>query len=99
MQTSSIATLNDRLLRLHEVVAITGMCKSVAYKLCKSGEFPPQVKVGVRGARWSEHAVRQWVTARVACTNAERGWKGAPEPLTVTAESNVPWPLPTSGEA
>lgn len=86
-------TLNDkdRLIRLEEVMEITGVCRSVIYKLMKTGEFPPKITVGVRGARWSERLVRGWVVNKLSESIA----KGSVQkPLTVTPESNVAWPEP-----
>lgn len=81
---------------MEQVVEITGMCRSVIYKLMQEGQFPAKVTVGVRGARWSERLVRQWIATRIADAIA----KGSVQkPLTVTADSNVPWPTPRSGDA
>jgi len=66
----TIETFNDKLLRLPQVLEISGLCRSVVYKLAKQGQFPAQVTVGVRGARWSEKEVRDWVADRLA--NARR---------------------------
>jgi prophage regulatory protein len=60
----TIETLNDRLIRLQQVLEITGLCRSVVYKLAKQGEFPTQVNVG-RSARWSERQVRRWVADKI----------------------------------
>lgn len=56
----------DRLLRLHDVEAVTGAKKSTIYKLMKEGKFPPCVRITARMAAWPESAVLGWVQARIA---------------------------------
>ncbi|WP_084080331.1 AlpA family phage regulatory protein [Edaphobacter aggregans] len=66
----TIETFNDKLIRLPQVLEISGLCRSVVYKLVNQGQFPAQVTVGTRGARWSELEVRIWVADRLV--NARR---------------------------
>lgn len=66
MQEPTTTILNDSLLRLEQVMQITSLCRSHVYLLMGKGEFPTSITVGVRGARWSECAVRQWVADQLA---------------------------------
>ncbi len=64
----------DRLLRLPDVEAATGIKKSTIYMLMARREFPPSINIG-RMVAWSEVAVLQWVQDRVAAatTDAQQG--------------------------
>ena len=67
MQDSSTPTsTTDNLLRLEQVMQITSLCRSHVFLLAKKGQFPSSITVGVRGARWSEREVRQWIEAQIA---------------------------------
>jgi prophage regulatory protein len=57
----------DRLLRLPEVEAATGLKKSTLYLLMKRGEFPRCVQVTPgRTVAWAESSVLQWIQDRIA---------------------------------
>lgn len=56
----------DRLLRLPDVEAATGLKKSTLYLLMKRAEFPRCVQVTPRCVAWPESAVLQWVQDRIA---------------------------------
>lgn len=64
----------DRLLRLPDVEAATGLKKSTLYLLMKRGEFPRCVQVTPRCVAWPESAVLQWVQDRI--TDSVRGPDG-----------------------
>lgn len=55
----------DRLLRLPEVVAMTGASKTTIYDLMKVGKFPRSTRITRRMAVWSEAAVLTWIQARI----------------------------------
>nr|WP_240511243.1 AlpA family phage regulatory protein [Novosphingobium panipatense] len=52
---------NDRLLRMSEVTAMTGLSKAMIYRLISQQRFPAQYKPGGFASRWSEAEVRAWV--------------------------------------
>ena len=56
----------DRLLRLPDVEAATGLKKSTIYLLMKRREFVPCVHVTTRCVAWPESRVLQWVQDRIA---------------------------------
>jgi len=56
----------DRLLRLPDVEAATGLKKSTIYLLMKRGEFPRCVQVTPRCVAWPESRVLQFVQDRIA---------------------------------
>lgn len=55
----------DRLMRLPEVLRLTGMCRSALYDQMSRGQFPRSIKIGPRAASWSARAVRNWISQRV----------------------------------
>lgn len=63
----------DRLLRLPDVEATTGLKKSTIYLLMKRGEFPRCVQVTPRCVAWPESRVLQFVQDRIASTDVAAG--------------------------
>ncbi|MGA7329511.1 MAG: AlpA family phage regulatory protein [Rhodomicrobium sp.] len=51
----------DRFLRLRDVEAMTGCCRSHIYALIKAGKFPKQIRIGSRGVRWRLSDVQAWI--------------------------------------
>lgn len=62
----------ERLLRLPDVEARTGLRKSAIYARMKAGSFPACIKLGPRAAAWPESEVAAWIGARI---RAARGYK------------------------
>lgn len=62
-QPIKVATLwsGSRLLRLREVLEITGLCKSQLYRLLAAEQFPKPVRVGPRTVRWTLESVLAWI--------------------------------------
>jgi prophage regulatory protein len=58
-------TPRDRLLRLAEVEALTGLRKSCLYRLMSEGKFPAAVRLTARSVAWSEAACMAWIQARI----------------------------------
>jgi len=55
---------SDRLLRLPEVLRLTGLSRSTLYRKIKAGEFPRPVKLGKRAVGWRESEVIAWINGR-----------------------------------
>jgi prophage regulatory protein len=62
-----------RILRLAQVRALTGLCRSSIYQLQAQKRFPSRVKIGARAVGWVEEDVQQWVAERVARSRSEQG--------------------------
>lgn len=58
-----------RLIRLREVMAITGLSRSYVYELAKQGKFPQSVKLSEKSVAWIEAEVKDWVDQRIAERN------------------------------
>lgn len=56
----------DRVLRLDEVLALTGLSRSVLYRLSAQGAFPAQCDTGSRRATWKSSAIQAFIATRVA---------------------------------
>lgn len=54
----------DRLLRLDQVKDITGIGKTMIYRLIREDRFPKPFKVGGSASRWSESEVLEWRDAQ-----------------------------------
>lgn len=50
-----------RLLRISDVINITGLPKSTIYLKIKNKQFPNQVQIGSRSVAWVEEEVNQWI--------------------------------------
>jgi prophage regulatory protein len=58
-------TAGERLLRLPEVEARTGLKKSAIYAGMKAGTFPACLKLGIRASAWSQSAIDAWISDRI----------------------------------
>ena len=52
-----------RLLKLAEVVELTGIGRSQIYRKIDSGEFPAPVKIGQKSIRFRDDEVNAWIDA------------------------------------
>ena len=57
----SVAT---RLIRLPEVLRLTGLSRSTVYRLEKEGRFVSRVRLGDRATAWRFEEVAAWIEAR-----------------------------------
>ena len=72
------ATPHQRILRLREVCALTGLGRSFIYQLQAEGRFPQRIKLGARAVGWVEEEVQQWVAERIAESRRNRPVPGVP---------------------
>ena len=54
-----------KILRLKQVMAITGLARSTLYKYMVTEGFPPQIKLGARAVGWLESEVQTWLQSRM----------------------------------
>jgi prophage regulatory protein len=54
----------DRLIKIQEVLRISGLSRSALYASIKKLEFPAQVKQSKRSAAWVHNEVAAWVRTR-----------------------------------
>lgn len=60
----------DRLIRLPEVIHLTGMSRPSIYRMVAAGSFPAPIKLSERSSAWVHAEVQAWIGKRV---NASRG--------------------------
>ena len=53
------------LLRLNDVLELTGFRKTKLYDLIKAGDFPAPVKLGNRLACWPDSEVSDWISQQI----------------------------------
>lgn len=54
----------NKILRIKQVVDLTGLPKSTIYTYLARGEFPGQVRLGPRTVGWRESDILQWIDQR-----------------------------------
>ena len=72
--------MTDRIIRLPEVIKMTGLSRSSIYAFKDAGTFPETVKLGKRSVGWVEAQVIEWISTRVQKTK--------PVPFLDTAAAN-----------
>lgn len=58
-----------RLLRLPQVLELTGLGKTTIYGLQADGDFPASVKITTHLVGWVEEEVQVWLARRVAASS------------------------------
>jgi prophage regulatory protein len=61
-----------RILRLDEVMAVTGRRRSVIMEDIAAGTFPAPLELSERGRGWLESEIAAWVQQRIAARDAGR---------------------------
>lgn len=57
-------TTTTRLLRISEVLEITGLGRDSIYRLARAGQFPLPLKITPHSSRWRDDQVRAWIKSR-----------------------------------
>lgn len=57
---------NTSLIRVKEVVKITGLAKATIYAKAANKTFPAPIKISDRASAWISEEVEQWVQERIA---------------------------------
>lgn len=58
--------MQTRLIRIKEVVSMTGKSRSAIYADMASGVFPASIKIGVKSVAWAEAAILKWIEDRLS---------------------------------
>jgi prophage regulatory protein len=64
LNQTTIEPSRDRVLRLPDVKARTGLSRSSIYAYIKDGKFPHHIALGERSVGWYESEVDAWVASR-----------------------------------
>ena len=62
--------MSDRICRLPDVKAQTGLSRSTLYSLMAQGRFPKPIKLGERAVGWTEAEISAWLESRIAARDA-----------------------------
>ena len=54
----------NSLLRLPDVMELTGLSRSSVYRLEAAGDFPKRVRLSERATAWREEELLEWVDSR-----------------------------------
>lgn len=65
MSQSDSAYKKLRLLRMTDVINLTGLPKSTIYLKIKNKEFPDQVSIGARSVAWVEAEINEWIEKNI----------------------------------
>lgn len=58
------ANPSDRIIKIRDVIAMTGLSRSSIYLQIKNGTFPAQVKLSTRSSGWLCSEVNRWLVSR-----------------------------------
>ncbi len=58
-------TEQSRLIRLPEVLRMTGLSRTGVYDRIREGKFPAPVSLGASAVAWVEIEVKAWIQARI----------------------------------
>lgn len=56
---------NLKLLRINDVMNLTGLPKSTIYLKVKNKEFPSQLPIGSRSVAWLESEIQEWILSNI----------------------------------
>lgn len=56
--------MNEKIIRLPEVVKMVGLSRATIYSKVKEGSFPAQIKLG-RLSGWVESEVQDWISRQI----------------------------------
>ena len=54
-----------------QVCEVTGLCRSMIYRLEADLRFPQRVKIGVRAVGWLDKEVTAWLIRRIALSRTK----------------------------
>ncbi len=63
----------DRLLRIADVMALTGISRVTIHRLRKASAFPEPLRIGPRAVRWRESEIRHWMETQPRACDAPMG--------------------------
>lgn len=54
-----------QILRLPQVIQITGLCRSMIYQLESADRFPHRIRIGPRAVGWLHGEIQQWLEEQI----------------------------------
>jgi prophage regulatory protein len=68
-----------RILRLKNVIAVTGLARSTIYKYVDAGTFPKPIPLGGRSVGWVDSEVHDWILDAVQERDYHRSLTSRPD--------------------
>jgi prophage regulatory protein len=62
---ASLPQLSLQILRLPQVLQVTGLCRSMIYQLEAANRFPRRIRIGSRAVGWLHSEVQDWLDSQV----------------------------------
>ncbi len=62
-----------RIIRLKEVIDLTGLARSTVYKYVGEGSFPKPVSLGDRCVGWVDTEVQDWILDKIEARDLDEG--------------------------
>lgn len=78
-----------RLIRLKEVMNLTGLGRSTLYKLMGERSFPQSISLGERAVSWDEREIEEWMLGKIENRNNNLLEQAKPELKNKTTEKDV----------
>ena len=57
--------MEHRILRLKDVIAMTGLSRSTIYLRMEQGKFPEKINLGSRAVEWISSEIKEWIEERI----------------------------------
>ncbi|MFA6700562.1 MAG: AlpA family transcriptional regulator [Thiomicrospira sp.] len=61
------------LIRIRDVMSMTGISKSQIYRLSNMGEFPKPTRLTAQSVAWVKQEVEQWINDKIQARNELEG--------------------------
>lgn len=65
VQPTRRADQPERILRIPEVVEITGLSRTTIWRVERKGEFPARVQLSENSVGWRESEVKEWIRTQI----------------------------------
>ncbi len=65
MQVEQVMPVQNRLIKLPEVLKMSGLSRTALYKRVREQQFPAPVKLSERSVAWLQSEVNAWIEAKV----------------------------------
>jgi prophage regulatory protein len=62
---------SERILRITEVMKITGLARSSIYMHMRAHEFPKQIHLSINSVGWLESEINEWMTKCIAASRPQ----------------------------
>ena len=70
MLSPAVTNQKTRFIKIKEVVSRAGICRVAVYNKMRTGEFPKNIKLGVRSVAWLESDIDEWIDSKITAQNA-----------------------------